>query len=451
MHYCSFFTNPDLIKTILSLYPDHESKEKALLCQTNNGITPFHKAYTSNNSAVGKIIWKNIKNTQNKLKIINTNCINFKTNIDLNGINSYISNWHQMLKDLLKNMNEKYISDPTLLIPSFYVSVRANDITFAKFIVSKVNKKNQESVLKFVTTKIPSMNDENCLHFAAYSKMSEFMGFLFHLLKNINCDLTQILLNESIIKNKYDETPLSIACKKNHFFVLRYVLSKMKTQVDKLKLIEMVWKYEITKTSDNYRHKDDYQLGVNCVLTCCLFQNLGCLKEILSHYDDKSIQKVISFRNNKKQTIFRFLKNIETCKFLEKTFKSFHVGFKEFNQIDVDGMTPFMAIIKHSSKLKFIIWILNQCKTDSEKLKLIYNCNKNGDNSLDLAPSGSMQELFLIKTIKSILSTYQRIKDITFLIPIFLHSLKTGKIDLSQFLLSLLNNDNDKKIDKLFK
>jgi len=260
-----------------------------------------------------------------------------------------------------------------------------------------------------------------------------------------NYDLNTLLLDESVIKNKYDETPVSIACRKNHFFVLRYILSKMKNKADKLRLIEMVWKYEITKTADNYRSKDDFQLEINCILTCCLFQHLGCLKELLSCYDGSSIKSVIAFKNNKGQNIYRFIKNVETCKFLEKTYNCITFGFKEFNEGDVDEMTPFMSIVKHAQKLKFIIWILNQCKTDSEKLKLIYNCNKDGENALDLAPFASIQELFLIKTVKTILSTYQRIKDITFIVPIFLHSLKTGRIDLTQFLLSLLNSTSDRK------
>jgi len=167
LHYCPFFTNPELIKTVLSLYPNQEEKEKALLCQTNNGITPFHKAYTSNNSAIGRIIWKNVKSFENKLKLINTECFSFRSNVESYGVNLFLQNWMDLLRDLLKSMKEKYISDPTLLIPAFYIAVKANDISFAKFIVSKVNKKDSDAVLKFVTTKLSSMNNENCLHFAA--------------------------------------------------------------------------------------------------------------------------------------------------------------------------------------------------------------------------------------------------------------------------------------------
>ena len=51
----------------------------------------------------------------------------------------------------------------------------------------------------------------------------------------------------------------------------------------------------------------------------------------------------------------------------------------------------FMAIIKHSSKLEFIIWATNQCETDSEKLKVIYKYSKDKAAALDLAASGSMR------------------------------------------------------------
>merc|ERR1712173_167753 len=112
---------------------------------------------------------------------------------------------------------------------------------------------------------------------------------------------------------------------------------------------------------------------------------------------------------------------------------------------DVDSMSPFMGIVKYSAEYQFVEWMLNiQCKNGDEKLKLIYNHNKDGDNALNFAGKTDLKFL-LINTIKDVLSSYKKIKDIKIVIPIFLNSLERGDIKLSQWLLSLFDSNSDKR------
>eukprot|EP01084_Bolivina_argentea_P184884 318861_1 len=111
-----------------------------------------------------------------------------------------------------------------------------------------------------------------------------------------------------------------------------------------------------------------------------------CLHELLSNYDKQKANKLImKYTNNEKQNIYHFVKTIQQCEYL-RTHYNISFGFEAFNNSDQDGNTAFMKIVSNKEcKIQFIEWILNnECKNNEEKLQLIHNYNKKGENALDL-------------------------------------------------------------------
>eukprot|EP01084_Bolivina_argentea_P257011 432906_1 len=113
---------------------------------------------------------------------------------------------------------------------------------------------------------------------------------------------------------------------------------------------------------------------------------------------------------------------------------------------DDNGNTLFMNAVcdAKGGKIEFIEWILNKCSTNEEKLALIYNHNINKENSLDLAKFTDYQ-FPLVKTIKEIILSTPKIKNLDMLITPFLWSLKIGRVDFTKWLLSKLNNNSEKR------
>eukprot|EP01084_Bolivina_argentea_P039385 72789_1 len=247
----------EYVTIILSLYPTKQSKEEAILHINNIGKTAFMSAFETSGRrgiAVAKVMFDNLSTIEQKLQMMNPW---YDIVLMCKLANFFI--YKEWIKEALQNMSKKYIDNVELLISSFRLASYENNLEFAKLVISKIDPTNPNKILKFVTTKIPSINQENCLHFAAYSSFSEMMQLLFNLIENNikNYDLNKLLLNDDIIYNKFKETPLQIALKRNNPNIINYFLSKIKNINDKLKLIELQTIYELPKTKKNYKNKND--------------------------------------------------------------------------------------------------------------------------------------------------------------------------------------------------
>merc|ERR1712223_1562716 len=166
------------------------------------------------------------------------------------------------------------------------------------------------------------------------------------------------------------------------------------------------------------------------------------VKMLVECFDN--IKPILKYKNSIKESIFHYLITKEVCVYFKAKKTPFNV--KSWNMPDVNGVTPFMKALQVSgdrSKIKFIEWIFaNCCKNSDEKLKLIYQYDNDGLMALDKV-SGTVMH-FLVNYVKS-KCTYKSIKDLDKLIPLYLYALKSNKLDLAKWTLSMLKNNSERK------
>ena len=370
---------------------------------------------------------------EDRLKMINLNCLSYAFNPSKQVQKIFISE----LKRMVKN---QYVSDPTRLLPLFKASITKRDGDFAKLVLSKIDVKNKENVMKFVTTQVSILNDikgENVIHFAAkHPKDDAFiMQLLFDLIESAGINLNEMLLNEDIILNAKRQTPLTTALRLNKPKIAEFILSKIKDKTDRMKFIEIESIYNDTVTRKNYKNKA-YESRYNVIVKACLDQKIDFLKILLKDCSKKDIKRIME---NKDGEIYFYLRP-KSYDYIHNTFK-LKATFKQFSRGYSDGNTPFMQWA--GGKTEFVEKILDLCKNNEERLKLIYQCNDDGESALTKANSKN-QSVFM-KLIKSIISSTKKFKNLDLLIPIFLFSLRVEKIDLAKWLLSKLSISSNKR------
>eukprot|EP01083_Nonionella_stella_P113467 334525_1 len=351
--------NTKYVQDLLALFPTQAIKENAILQPNNQGITPFMTVLQSYCYGSAYIMWNNIQNMETKLRLMNRNC-----QLEENAMND---NWKDWCKQALRvQTNPLRIDDVELLAPSFYYALKRGDPSFARAIVNKINTNSHRKIIAFLSTKL---KDECALHFASHCSNSYTLQVLFELMNELtNEEMTNLLLDGEIMRNEDGKTPCIVACEQNNFVVIQYLLSRIENESDKLRVLQ--------REAVN---------GANAIwIACSKWENMGCLKALLSSISsEESIASIMQCTNQKKENIYHYITSVEICECIKSWNAEAVFGFKEFDTADEDGATAFMKILKHEStahcRNTLIEWILNtQCQSDEERAQLILSCDHNG-------------------------------------------------------------------------
>eukprot|EP01083_Nonionella_stella_P185801 678522_1 len=420
--------NTKYVKDLLALFPTQAIKENAILQPNNQGITPFMTVLQSYCYGSAYIMWNNIQNMETKLRLMNRNC-DLEENVEND-------NWKDWCKQALQlDSNTSCIDDVQLLVPALYYALKRGDSSFARAIVNKINTTSHGKIIAFLSTKLHSMKDECALHFASYCRNIETLQLVFQMMNELtNEEITALLLDGDIMRNKDDKTPFIVACEQNNFVVIEYLLSRIDNESDKLRMMQV--------EADNK----------NAIwIACSKWENVQCLKVILSSISSKvGIESIIKYKNSKNENIYHYVNTIEIKECIKSWNAEALFGFNEFHQADDDGATPFLNILKRDStthcRNTLIEWILNaQCQSDEERAQLIFSCDHNGQHSLDLASDASTIWL-LQNTITNIISSASYKNQTQTVFALFLWSLRKAKLVLTKWLLAQLSEPKQKKV-----
>eukprot|EP01083_Nonionella_stella_P296905 1008504_1 len=392
-------SNTKYAKDLLGLLPTQAIKEKAILQTNHQGITPFMSVLRGEYSTGSAyIMWNTIQNTQTKLRLMNRNC-----ELEENVMND---NWKDWCKQALRlQSNPLHIDDVELLVPSFYYALKQGNSSFARAIVKKINTNPHRKIIEFLSTKLSVMNDECALHCASYCGNIRTLQVLFEMMNELtNEELTKLLLDEDVMFNKEGKTPCIVACEQNNFALIEYLLSRIETESDKLRVMQM-----------------EAVNGTNAIwIACSKWDNLQCL-----------------------ESIYHYVNNLEIVERIKSSNADAVFGFNEFYQADEDGATAFLNILKHESTAQcrntLIEWILNtQCQSDEERAQLIL--------TLDLAKDASTI-LLLQNTITNMISNADN-SHTQSVFALFLWSLSKGNLGLTKWLLTQLNTSEQREMMK---
>eukprot|EP01083_Nonionella_stella_P006464 18777_1 len=419
--------NTKYVKDLLALLPTQAIKEKAILQKNHQGITPF-MSVIGGEYTIGSayIMWNNIQNMDNKLRLMNRNW-----QLEENKMND---NWKDWCKQALRvQTNPLRIDDVELLAPSFYYALKRGDPSFARAIVNKINTNSHRKIIAFLSTKL---KDECALHFASHCSNSYTLQVLFELMNELtNEEMTKLLLDREVMCSKDGKTPFIVACEQNNYALIQYLLSRIETESDKLRVMQM-----------------EAVNGANAIwIACSKWENVQCLKVILSSISSKvGIESIIKYKNSKNENIYHYVNTIEIKECIKSWNAEALFGFNEFHQADDDGATPFLNILKRDStthcRNTLIEWILNaQCQSDEERAQLIFSCDHNGQHSLDLASDASTIWL-LQNTITNIISSASYKNQTQTVFALFLWSLRKAKLVLTKWLLAQLSEPKQKKV-----
>eukprot|EP01083_Nonionella_stella_P113468 334531_1 len=421
--------NTKYAKDLLMLLPTQAIKEKAILQPNHRGMTAFMSVLRGEYSTGSAyIMWNNIQNMETKLRLMNRNC-----QLEENAMND---NWKDWCKQALRlQRNPLHFDDVELLVPFFYYALKRGDSSFARAIVNKINTNSHRTIIAFLSTKLPLMKDECALHFASYCRNIETLQLVFQMMNELtNEEITALLLDGDIMRNKDDKTPFIVACEQNNFVVIEYLLSRIDNESDKLRMMQV--------EADNK----------NAIwIACSKWENVQCLKVILSSISSKvGIESIIKYKNSKNENIYHYVNTIEIKECIKSWNAEALFGFNEFHQADDDGATPFLNILKRDStthcRNTLIEWILNaQCQSDEERAQLIFSCDHNGQHSLDLASDASTIWL-LQNTITNIISSASYKNQTQTVFALFLWSLRKAKLVLTKWLLAQLSEPKQKKV-----
>eukprot|EP01083_Nonionella_stella_P309184 1093942_1 len=326
--------------------------------------------------------------------------------------------------------NTSCIDDVQLLVPALYYALKRGDSSFARAIVNKINTTSHGKIIAFLSTKLHSMKDECALHFASYCRNIETLQLVFQMMNELtNEEITALLLDGDIMRNKDDKTPFIVACEQNNFVVIEYLLSRIDNESDKLRMMQV--------EADNK----------NAIwIACSKWENVECLKALLSSISSKvGVESIMNYTNSKNESIYHYVNSLEICECIKAWNTDAVFGFNEFHAVDGDGATAFLKILKHDSaphcRNTLIEWILNtQCQSDEERAQLILTCDHNGQHSLDLANDASTI-LLLQGTITNMISSQTQT-----VFALFLWSLSKAKLGLTKWLLAQLNEANQRKV-----
>eukprot|EP01083_Nonionella_stella_P113469 334535_1 len=420
--------NTKYVQDLLALFPTQAIKENAILQPNNQGITPFMTVLQSYCYGSAYIMWNNIQNMETKLRLMNRNC-----QLEENAMND---NWKDWCKQALRvQTNPLRIDDVELLAPSFYYALKRGDPSFARAIVNKINTNSHRKIIAFLSTKL---KDECALHFASHCSNSYTLQVLFELMNELtNEEMTKLLLDREVMCSKDGKTPFIVACEQNNYALIQYLLSRIETESDKLRVMQM-----------------EAVNGANAIwIACSKWENVECLKALLSSISSKAgVESIMNYTNSKNESIYHYVNSLEICECIKAWNTEAVFGFNEFHAVDGDGATAFLKILKHDSaphcRNTLIEWILNtQCQSDEERAQLILTCDHNGQHSLDLAKDASTI-LLLQSAITNIISSNSKAYNSQpqTIFALFLWSLSKGKLGLTKWLLKQLNEANQRKV-----
>eukprot|EP01083_Nonionella_stella_P255551 876982_1 len=421
--------NTKYAKDLLMLLPTQAIKEKAILQPNHRGMTAFMSVLRGEYSTGSAyIMWNNIQNTETKLRLMNRNC-DLEENVEND-------NWKDWCKQALRvQTNPLRIDDVELLAPSFYYALKRGDPSFARAIVNKINTNSHRKIIAFLSTKL---KDECALHFASHCSNSYTLQVLFELMNELtNEEMTKLLLDREVMCSKDGKTPFIVACEQNNYALIQYLLSRIETESDKLRVMQM-----------------EAVNGANAIwIACSKWENVECLKALLSSISSKAgVESIMNYTNSKNESIYHYVNSLEICECIKAWNTEAVFGFNEFHAVDGDGATAFLKILKHDSaphcRNTLIEWILNtQCQSDEERAQLILTCDHNGQHSLDLAKDASTI-LLLQSAITNIISSNSKAYNSQpqTIFALFLWSLSKGKLGLTKWLLKQLNEANQRKV-----
>eukprot|EP01083_Nonionella_stella_P255554 876987_1 len=421
--------NTKYAKDLLMLLPTQAIKEKAILQPNHRGMTAFMSVLRGEYSTGSAyIMWNNIQNTETKLRLMNRNC-DLEENVEND-------NWKDWCKQALRvQTNPLRIDDVELLAPSFYYALKRGDPSFARAIVNKINTNSHRKIIAFLSTKL---KDECALHFASHCSNSYTLQVLFELMNELtNEEMTKLLLDREVMCSKDGKTPFIVACEQNNYALIQYLLSRIETESDKLRVMQM-----------------EAVNGANAIwIACSKWENVECLKALLSSISSKAgVESIMNYTNSKNESIYHYVNSLEICECIKAWNTEAVFGFNEFHAVDGDGATAFLKILKHDSaphcRNTLIEWILNtQCQSDEERAQLILTCDHNGQHSLDLAKDASTI-LLLQSAITNIISSNSKAYNSQpqTIFALFLWSLSKGKLVVTKWLLAQLNESSRRKM-----
>ena len=443
-----------VVEKVLALYPDDDTKKRAITQMNYDGANCFAKA-------LGNSVYMYQADRFWNMKAENGNML-FTDEERLQLINTQLYDWNskvkprcrRWIKTLLEGMDQ--VDNVALLAPLWKIATTRYDLDFAALILSKVDRTSSEKVTEFLTVKCGYKLQNTVLHYSANVGQDriELLQMLFSLAEDAKVSVGDILLDPTQ-RNPNQSNPFMLAANKNHHKICSLILSLFSSKKEKQKLLMINKAVGRSANWKNWFNLNQHEIQRNVVIEALVAvgnqtdylresTRMPLVKEFVESLDD--IEVLLQYENSIQESIYHYLITKEVCEY----FKSLNVlTFNEesWNQKDINGVTPFMKALRVSgdrSRIALIDWIFaNCCKNTEEKLKLIYQCDNDGDLALQYA-DGTVHH-FLINFVKSKCS-YKSATDLDKLIPLYLFSLRRNNLTLAKWALSLLNATDRAKL-----